>query len=268
MYTDEDVALLRYLREETEKGHSIGDLAAPGRDALLARLRDSTPLATAQESRYERILNELVAALDPLDRERFERRLNGAVAVIPFEEALTGILLPLQERVGVLWHDGKLGVAVEHYVTKQVQQKVFAVMNQLPVREEGLKVIVACPPDQWHEIAAQSVAYRCWARGCRVYYLGPNVPIHSLVALCKQVEPDLMVLSFTAELPTQDAAALARLLAEQIGVICPVVAGGKGALKMREILEAEQIHVIDEYAELERRLLAMPARRKMGKGRG
>lgn len=265
IYTDEDVALLRYLRIETEKGQTIGDLAALGREALLARMRESSALQSAEGSRYERILVDLIASLDPLDRELFERRLSGAVAVIPFEEALTGILLPLQERVGQLWHDGKLGVAVEHYVTKQVQQKLFAVMNQLPVRDEGLKVVVACPPDQWHEIAAQAVAYRCWARGCRVYYLGPNVPIHSLVHLCEQVLPDLLVLSFTSSLPAQDAGALARIMAEQIGVICPVVAGGKGALAMREIFEAERIHVIDEYAELERRLLTMPSRNKSAK---
>ncbi len=262
IYTDEDVALLRYLRIETEKGQTIGDLAALGRDTLLERMRESASLQLAEESRYERVLGDLIGALDPLDRELFERRLIGAVAVIPFEEALMGILLPLQEQVGQLWHDGKLSVAVEHYVTKQVQQKLFAVMNQLPVRDEGLKVVVACPPDQWHEIAAQAVAYRCWARGCRVYYLGPNVPIHSLVHLCEQVKSDLLVLSFTSSLPSQEAGALARTLAERIGVICPVVAGGKGALAMREILEAEHIHVIDDYAELERRLLAMPSRNK------
>lgn len=262
IYTDEDVALLRYVRAETEKGNSIGQLTALGRDVLLARMREEALLQPVQESPYERVLGELVATLDPFNREAFERRLTGAVAVIPFEEALIKILLPLQERVGLLWHDGKLGVAVEHYVTKQVQQKLFAVMNQLPVRDEGLKVVVACPPDQWHEIAAQAVAYRCWARGCRVYYLGPNVPIHSLVHLCEQVMPDLMVLSFTSALPAQDAGALARMLVEQIGVICPVVAGGKGALAMREIFEAAHIHVIDEYAELERRLLTMPSRSK------
>src|SRR6476620_2861732 len=110
LYTDDEVTLLRYLKAAVEKGESIG---------------------------------ELVTALNPLDRETFERRLNGAVAVIPFEEALHKILLPLQERVGHLWHDGRLGVATEHYVTKQVQQKVFAAMNQLPINEYGHKIVVA-----------------------------------------------------------------------------------------------------------------------------
>jgi DNA-binding transcriptional MerR regulator/methylmalonyl-CoA mutase cobalamin-binding subunit len=261
IYTDEDVALLRYVREEMEKGNSIGDMAAMGRDTLLARMREAALNRPIPESPYERLLTELLATLDPLDRLTFEQRLNGAIAVIPFEEALVRILLPLQERVGQLWHDGRLGVAVEHYVTKQVQQKLFAVMNQLPVREDGPKVVVACPPDQWHEIGAQAVAYRCWARGCRVYYLGPNVPVYALAKLCEQVTPDLAVLSFTVALSAQDAAALAKMLAEQIGMTCPVIAGGKGALAMKESLEKAKIEVIDDFAELERRLVVLSSKR-------
>ena len=49
---------------------------------------------------YERLLSELMGLLNPLRRGSFERRLNGAIAVIPFEEALYGILLSLQTPVG------------------------------------------------------------------------------------------------------------------------------------------------------------------------
>lgn len=261
IYTDEDVALLRYVREETEKGQSIGELAALGREELLNRMHEGALLQPMQDSPYERVLGELLAALDPLDRETFERRLNGAVAVISFEEAVVRILLPLQERVGQLWHEGRLSVAVEHYVTKQVQQKLFAVMNQLPTNESGPKVVIACPPEQWHEIGAQAAAYRCRLRGCRVYYLGPNVPIDSLAALCAQVKPDLVVLSVTIALADREAAELARGLASEVGSICQVVAGGKGALAMREVFERERVPVVEDFAALERRVAAVSSRR-------
>jgi methanogenic corrinoid protein MtbC1 len=253
---------LRYVREEMKKGSSIGDMAAMGRDTLLARMRETALSRPIPESPYERIVGELVAALDPLDRVTFERRLNGAVAVIPFEEALIRILLPLQERVGQLWHEGRLNAAVEHYVTKQVQQKLFAVMNQLPVHDQGPKVVVACPSGQWHEIGAQAAAYRCAVQGCRVYYLGPNVPLDSLAKLCAQVGPDLVVLSVPLALPEAEAAALVRGFADEIGAVVRVVAGGKGALAMRELLEREKIDVTDDFPALDRLLAALSGRRK------
>ena len=135
------------------------------------RVGAATPRTTIVDNTFNRLLRELLSALEPFDRVRFEKRLNGAVAVVPFEEALHGILLPLQEQVGQLWHDGHVNIAIEHYVTKQIQQKIFSAMNQLPVAEFGAKVVVACPPGEEHDIAALAVAYRCRVRGCRVYYL-------------------------------------------------------------------------------------------------
>ena len=123
IYSDEEVALLRYVKNEMDKGQSIGDLIAVGREKLLASASRVAAAEAVASPPYERVLHELVSTLEPLNRNSFERRLNGAVAVIPFEEALYGILLPLQTRVGQLWHDGQLGVAVEHYVTNQVRQK-------------------------------------------------------------------------------------------------------------------------------------------------
>src|SRR5687768_12463794 len=100
IYTDDEVALLRYVKNEMNRGQSIGDLIAVGREKLLASATCVAAADAVDSPPYERVLRELVGALQPLNRNSFERRLNGAVAVIPFEEALYGILLPLQSRVG------------------------------------------------------------------------------------------------------------------------------------------------------------------------
>lgn len=260
LYSDEDVALLRYIRAELDKGEAIGQLAAAGREELLARARRELVQAPRGIEPYERVLGELIAALDPLDQPAFERRLNGAVAVIPFEEALRGILLPLQERVGEMWHDGRVGVAVEHYVTKQVQQKLFAVMNQLQVPERGPKVVVAAPPGELHEVGVQSVAYFCAVRGCRVYYLGPNLPVEALAMLCAQVRPDLVLLSFSTALSAEEARRVVQELAEHVLPVCPLAAGGSGARVLRDILERGHCEVLDDFAALELRLAALPGR--------
>jgi len=195
-YSDEDVALLRFLKEQLDAGGSIGELSELGREELLGRARASAPHVSFVDNTFSRLLRELLSTLNPFDRVIFEKRLNGAVAVVPFEEALHGILLPLQEQVGQLWHEGQVNVALEHYVTKQIQQKIFSAMNQLPVAEFGAKVVVACPPGEEHDIAALAVAYRCRVRGCRIYYLGANVPIASLTNFCGKVNPDLTIMSF------------------------------------------------------------------------
>jgi MerR family transcriptional regulator, light-induced transcriptional regulator len=260
-YSDEDVALLRFLKEQLDAGGSIGELSKLGRDELLSRASASVPQVSFVDSTFSRLLRELLSALNPFDRVTFEKRLNGAVAVVPFEEALHGILLPLQEQVGQLWHDGLVNVAIEHYVTKQIQQKLFSAMNQLPVAAFGSKVVVACPPGEEHDIAALSVAYRCRLRGCRVYYLGANVPVASLAHLCQQVAPDLTIVSFPLVLSEATVMELIVALAQQVTPVSNLAVGGHGAIAMRDLFTQHKITVLEDFAELDSRLdrLARPS---------
>jgi MerR family transcriptional regulator, light-induced transcriptional regulator len=265
MYTDEDVALLNHLRAETAKGHSIGELAAVGRATLLQQIRQAPSPAASQEP-FTRLLSDLVAALEPLDRSRFERQLNGAVAVIPFEEALHKILLPLQGRVGDLWHAGRVSVAVEHYVTKFVQQKLFSVMNLLPGNEDGPAVVVACPADEFHEIGAQAAAYLCAVRRCRVYYLGPDVPAKALSALCSHVRAQLIVLAMTSLQTGTDASRLVHELSAEVGRCAPIVAGGIATRGIAPLLRDANIEILEDLFALERRvaeLFAQPRRSRL-----
>ena len=162
-YSDEDVELLRFLKEQLDTGASIGELSKLGREELLRRAQASAPQVSFVDNAFRKLLQELLFGLSPFNRLIFEKRLNGAVAVINFEEAPHGILLPLQEQVGQLWHDGHLHVAIEHHVTKQIQQEIFSAMNQLPVAEFGAKVVVVCPPGEEHDIAEFTI----WEPMCR-----------------------------------------------------------------------------------------------------
>jgi DNA-binding transcriptional MerR regulator/methylmalonyl-CoA mutase cobalamin-binding subunit len=261
-YNDEEVALLRFVKAQMEQGATIGALAAEGHDSLVARMRIATPVSAEEQKPHERLLDDLMRSLDPLDKAGFERRLNGAVAVIPFDEAVQRILLPLQRRVGELWHQDRLNVAVEHYVTKIVQQKLFSVMNQLPVNEFGPRILIACPEGETHEIGAQAVAYIAATRGCHVYYLGPNLPSSDLVTFCETIKPDLVLLSLTEVKP--EAAALQQLKElDLLATRWSVAVGGQGASAIGDRLRDTKIELLDDPTALHSRLTVLLSTRMM-----
>ena len=252
-YSDEEVALLRFVKAQMEQGATIGSLAAEGHDPLIARMHVATPVSVEEQKPQERLLDDLMESLHPLNKAGFERRLNGAVAVIPFEEAVKRILLPLQRRIGELWHQGRLNVAVEHYVTKIIQQKLFSVMNQLPVNEFGPRILIACPEGETHEIGAQAVAYIAAMRGCHVYYLGPNLPSSDLATFCETIKPDLVLLSLTEI--KEEAAALQQLKElEKLATRWSVGVGGQGALAFTDRLRDTNIELLDDLTALHSRL--------------
>lgn len=127
-------------------------------------------------------------------------------------------------------------------------------MNQLPVAEFGAKVVVACPPGEEHDIAALAVAYRCRVRGCRVYYLGANVPIASLANLCRTVKPDLTLISFPLAQSDDKTTELVEHLTREVTPASRVAVGGNGALAMRDLFEKAHIEIVESFAELDMRL--------------
>ncbi len=253
-YSDEDVALLRYLKGELDAGGSIGVLATLGREELLKRAQTGVPQVSLADTVFAGLLQALVSTLNPFDRVTFEKRLNDAVAGVAFEDALHGILLPLQEQVGQLWHDGHVSVAIEHYVTKHIQQKIFSAMNQLPVAEFGSNIIVACPPGEEHDIAALTVAYRCRLRGCRVHSLGANVPIASLATFCAKIQPDLTVLSVPVVLPNEHARELVQNLTREVVPTSRLAIGGHGARAMQDLLAGSRIEMLEDFPALDHAL--------------
>lgn len=255
-YTDEDVALLRFLKEELDRGHTIGVLADQGREALLQRMRMTLTPKQEELTPHKNLLNELVSCLDPLDKIRFEHKLNGAVAVIPFDEAVQRILLPLQRRVGELWHEGRVNIAVEHYVTKVIQQKLFSVMNQLPMNEFGPRVLIACPEGEFHEIGAQAAAYLAAARGCHIYYLGSNLPLTDLQTFCESITPDLVLLSVTESKSDEAGRQLLHQL-QRIALRWPVAMGGHGTEALAHLLENSKIEILRDLPALHNRLASL-----------
>lgn len=255
-YSDEDVALLRFVKAQIEQGATIGGLATEGRESLLARMRLATPFIAEEQKPHDHLLDDLMVLLDPIDKAGFERKLNGAVAVIPFEEAVRRILLPLQQRIGELWHQGHLSTAIEHYVTKLIQQKLFSVMSQLPVNEFGPRVLIACPEGETHEIGAQAVAYIAATRGCQVYYLGPNLPMSDLMTFCEKISPDLVLLSLTEV--RSEAATLQQIKElEQLAARWPVAVGGQGAHAFEDRLRDTKIELLDDLTALHSRLMIL-----------
>src|SRR5579885_3385678 len=71
-YSDQDVALLRFVKSQMEQGATIGGLAAEGHDSLMARMQVATPPAALDQQPHDRLLDDLIGSLDPLDKAGFE----------------------------------------------------------------------------------------------------------------------------------------------------------------------------------------------------
>ena len=259
MYTQRDVDLLIFIKKELEEGFAIGELAKLGREHLLLQMdHKKTILHSSNESPLVRVNDVLIDSLSPFDKNKFVRGLDEAVALLSFDQVFLKILIPLQQRVGDLWHEGKIGVGEEHFVTHHVRQKFISVINQIPVSDNGPKVVISCLPNDYHEMGACIAAYHCAMAGCQVFYLGANMPVDGLKEFCTLTSPALILLACTKELEDFEAKSLADDYANKLLPICPVWAGGSAMDSLGEYFSKNGIDVLDSLNILVDRLKNLP----------
>lgn len=200
LYSDRDVAAIRWLQRRTEEGLAIRHAIR----LLQDRLDDGPPpAARAKTGRPPSSLAEdLGRALTQFDSIGAEAVLTEAFALYPLEDVCLHVIEPALVEIGDRWHREELDVPTEHFATSFVRRKLFALLNAYETgRGRGL-VFTACAPDEWHEVGILMVSLFLARHGVRVQYLGPSLLAEGLDRALRRQRPDLLCLS-----ATNDAAA-------------------------------------------------------------
>lgn len=110
-------------------------------------------------------------------------------------EASIAALLKLSERLRVIgeeWACGHITVAEEHRQSHLVADSLDRMRR---VNETGPLCILACPPDELHELPLRMVRLVLEWRGWRTDFLGAATPWDDLEHAVRTTQPDLVALS-------------------------------------------------------------------------
>lgn len=231
LYTDDDLKLLRRIRRLIDDGQSIGEIAALGREALLAW---ESPWES-QPHPVEGSCEEMLQAALTLDGARLEKALD-RLESLPRSQSLQLLRQTLQE-MGTLWAHGQASVASEHLLSQTLGTRLRFWMRQIQGGENLRQAPVLCAgfPDEQHEIGLLMAAYELRYSGYPVVYLGAGVPFLDLERAIEASRPEAVALSVTRtalfEIHRHDFAELVRRHPE-----ISFVVGGAGVGQMESEL--------------------------------
>ncbi|RKH12511.1 MerR family transcriptional regulator [Corallococcus sp. CA053C] len=198
VYTDRDVALLKRLKALTEEGVAISE-AAKLVPRLMADLDAGPPQVQERQESGTRAQPEawraaVLEAAEAYDQPRVSRILDQVLSSLPPLRALEDVLVPVQREVGERWHAGALSVAQEHLVTQVVRERLVSLLHGAP---EGVRkhAVLACFPEEEHELGLLGAALRLRYSGVRVTLLGQRVPTEGLGETVARARPDVVGLS-------------------------------------------------------------------------
>ncbi len=217
LYTETDLRVLERVRERLEQGHSIGEIAVLGRERILAeaelaerlhsRPRKESPAAIASEARsalslglLEELRRAIVAAAQALDTRALDSALDRAFGSVSHAQVLPLVIRPAAEEIGELWAAGKVSVAAEHLASAAFVARLHELLAAHATTEPTAPLaLVACLPDEQHEVGALAVAVHLAQGGHRVLYLGQSLPFEDLERACDLAAPAVVALSATRE---------------------------------------------------------------------
>lgn len=247
-YSEEDLRVLQHVTRRLEEGARIGEVAALGREELLARSsrvpapepQKDPPDAGSPESMPALLIGRLLEAAERYDSPGLAQILDDAFARYSPLFVIRQILEPAARQIGDRWVEGTMTVASEHLFSGHVARRLQRLLDWVPVTHAGPRAICAGFPDETHEVGILSVAYHLALGGCRVLYLGPCLPLRDLELAAEVTKPQMLCLSvLRTELLQRHKPALLDLAARFQAARGPrLVLGGPGAWTPDPELEA------------------------------
>ena len=264
LYSERDIAVIRWLREQVENGLSISQAIALLRTLTPSETTTSAPATREAGGPRSAAMNvdDLQAAgtsraapLEPgeplieyilllhqasirLDEAEASSVLARAFILFGVEGVIEHLIQPLMEKAGEFWASGQLPITIEHFVTAFMRAQLEALYRSEPTPSTGPLVLVGCAPGEYHELGALILALilRRQRAGLRVAYLGQNVEPEHLLESIQALRPAVVCVSASLPEHSQAISDLSHKLAALPAVQRPIlVFGGRAFINHPEL---------------------------------
>jgi methanogenic corrinoid protein MtbC1 len=142
--------------------------------------------------------------------------------------------------VGDAWETGRLEIRHEHFFSEKVGDLLRSLRLPFEERATGPLVVFSSLPGEAHSLGLQMAALVLAVAGCRILFLGTEVPVTQVVSLTKDLNARAVALSVSrasrGTAMTSQISSLRRSLPRRVGLIV----GGDGAPQPRPGIEAIQ----------------------------
>lgn len=195
LYSERDIATIRWLRDRTAEGLTISQAIALMSDGSESNLSWLNTAVDTEPHTWDRLRSRLFSALVDFDSTRSEQILGEAFALYPLEEVFLRLIQPTMVDIGESWHNGRLSVTAEHFATQFVRRKLAGLFNTYNVTDGRGLLLVGCAPSEQHDLGALMLAVFLVRHGWQVIYLGPEIPLRDMLDTIRHLQPDLVCMS-------------------------------------------------------------------------
>jgi MerR family transcriptional regulator, light-induced transcriptional regulator len=203
LYSERDIAIIRWLKEHIDAGMAISQAIALFRhlEEEHNQLHQSTSPSQGNSSPTTNdmhfVQERLLDAFTKLDEDTASSLMASMLAIYPIEQVCTGLITPTLWEIGRLWEQGLITVSVEHFASAFFHSLLTNLLHITPTNNMNPLVIACCAPGEVHELAPLMLSLLLRRAGLRVAYLGQSIETEGLLQTIRQLSPALICVSMT-----------------------------------------------------------------------
>lgn len=210
-YSDSDIERLSLLSELCTLGHSIGKIAGlptPELKVLLEKLGKQADNADYRRQDMQAVQNpvnvkesltNLMLALKGYKLDIISHEINKLKLSLSARDLALDIISPLLNEVGESVMKGDFSISQEHALSAILKFHMGHMLFRGPqVKSTKPQRILICTPEgDYHEFGILQAALLCNHYNLPFFYLGPNLPVESLLDAYRSLEANVIIIGST-----------------------------------------------------------------------
>lgn len=267
-YSDEEIERLVLLKQATDAGYKISQIAPVSTENLIDLLaketqhlqqsaQPKTPAKTDGQGQGQAFVEQCLISIEGLDSVSLEETLTQAALSLGHQGMIRHVVAPLATEIGERWRDGGITAAHEHFASAIIRVFLTNISKPFAIPESAPRIVIATPTGQLHELGAVIAGATCSSAGWKVTYLGTNLPAAEIAGACIQNQAVAIALSIVFPHDDPDLGEELKRLRQFTPETVSIIAGGRAAGSYRKHLEDAGILLCTDIEDLTARLDAM-----------
>ncbi len=210
LYSERDIAILRWLKYRVDDGVSISNAVSELRQMTsksiwpdaLPQVPTSTQRADGvSPAKHARLLSQ---ALIMRDDNRSSALLREAHAQFDLMTVCMEILVPAARQVDESYFRGEIQVSIKRFAAAYLRGKLLTLLQAYPCRHNAPRILVGCAPMEVNELHSLMLAVLLRSEGYQVEYLGPDIPLEDLADYAMHELPAMVILWAASEFTARE----------------------------------------------------------------
>ncbi len=203
LYSERDIAIIRWLKAHIDEGMSISQAIALFRhleeEQGQLHQRTSASQESSSPTTYDLqfVRERLLDAFTKLDEDTASQLMASVLAIFPIEQVCTQLVTPALWEIGRRWEQGSISVSIEHFASAFFHGLLTNLLHVTPTNTTNPLVFACCAPGEVHELAPLMISLLLRRAGLHVAYLGQSIETAGLLQTARQLSPALICVSVT-----------------------------------------------------------------------